>query len=78
MIDISTEPLEFSAESYANWARIVFITLAALALLASSFVLGRMTTANAGHSTILRPVVVTPAPPARIDPLQVCHLRGPC
>jgi hypothetical protein len=80
MIDISTHPLELTARRFGNSVRIVAATFAVLALLALSFVLGRVTMGNAGHSSTIRPVVVIPANPAAggSHTLPVCHLRGPC
>ncbi len=66
---------------FASWTRIVAVTFAVLALLALSFVLGRVTTGHTGHSTtttIVRPVVVAPVVPSVGNQTIVCHPQLPC
>jgi hypothetical protein len=79
MTDISTHPLELAPRRFASWVRIVGVIVAVVALLALSFALGRATMSHVEHTTtIVRPVVVTPANPSAANPLPVCHLHGPC
>jgi hypothetical protein len=78
MTNIALASLGFTSRRLANWIRIVAIAFTFGALLALSFVLGRTTMGDSGHSTPdVRPAIVAPANPPSVQ-APVCQLRGPC
>ncbi|MDT4912505.1 MAG: hypothetical protein QOC66_1633 [Pseudonocardiales bacterium] len=71
MTNVAVEPIQVSTARLAQWLRIVLIALAAVALVAVAFAVGRATT---GHTSGSTTTVYQPAS----GPGPVCHPHGAC
>jgi hypothetical protein len=80
MAGIALQQTRFIPRQLASWTRVAAVTFAVLALLALSFVLGRVTTGHSAHSTttIVRPVVLQPLVPSVGTAPNACHPHLPC
>jgi len=75
MTNIAVESIQVSTARLAQWLRIVLIGLAAVALIAVAFAVGRATTDHtAGSPSTVQPTVYQPA----VAPGPGCHPHAPC
>jgi hypothetical protein len=57
------ESLDIASSRFSNWSRVLFVTLAAIGLVALSFTVGR---ATMGHTSSAKPVTQTNGQPAPV------------